>query len=144
MKSEQTAKPSKPKRDTVGKKRAEIPAGGGQLRFDGETWDMADLRKKVADANKVEQENAVRRGELVERTAVRKVFAKVYTIIAAQVKPLPEKYGSDVAAGFNLPEGSIPRVQELMSIDTVRALGQIKGEFNSFLDIIGEELLESE
>jgi phage terminase Nu1 subunit (DNA packaging protein) len=143
-KSEQPSKPSKPKRDPGGKLRAQIPAGGGQLRFDGETWDMADLRKKVSDANKVEQENAVRRGELVERADVRKVFAKVYTIIASQVKPLPEKYGSDVAAGFNLPEGSIPRVQELMSIDTLRALGQIKAEFNVYLDTIGEELLDAE
>ena len=143
-KSEQPARPSKPKPSPRGKMRAAIPAGGGQLQLDGETWDMADLRKKVGDANKVEQENAVRRGELVERTNVRKVFAKVYTIIASQVKPLPEKFGSDVAAAFNLPEGSTPRVQELMSIDTLRALGQIKGEFNSFLDQIGEALIDED
>lgn len=142
-KSEQPARPSKPKPSPRGKSRAAIPAGGGQLEYDGETFNMAELRKKVADANKVEQENAVRRGELVERTDVRKVFAKVYTIIASQVKPLPEKFGSDVAAAFNLPEGSTPRVQELMSVDTLRALGQIKSEFNAYLDTIGEEILDS-
>ena len=76
-KSEHASKPSKPRRDPGGKLRAEVPEGGGQLRLDGETWDMADLRKKVGDANKVEQENAARRGELVERTDVRKVFARV-------------------------------------------------------------------
>jgi len=143
-KSEHASKPSKPKRDPGGKRRAEVPEGGGQLEFDGETFNMAELRKKVADANKVEQENAVRRGELVERADVRKVFAKVYTIIASQVKPLPEKYGSDVAAAYSLPEGSIPRVQELMSMDTLRALGQIKAEFNVFLDVIGEELIDGD
>jgi hypothetical protein len=129
-------------RKKTGRRSRKDDEGGGQLTFNGETWNEADLRKKVGDANKVEQELAIRRGELVERQAVKLIFSRVYQVIGSQVKTLSEKLGPDVSAAFGLTEDAVPRVQELMSTDILRALSGIKREFNAYLDSIGEEVLE--
>ena len=100
--------------------------------------------RMIAQANKEEQTIAIRRGELVERADVKLVFARVYTIIGSQVKTLSEKLGPDIAAALGVTEDKTQRVQELMSIDILRALNQIKKEFNTFLDSIGEAVLGAE
>jgi hypothetical protein len=112
------------------------------LRIDGETYGEAELRKIIAQADKEEQNNAIRRGELVERADVKLVFARVYTIITSQIKTMSEKLGPDIAAALGVTEEHIPRVQELMSIDVLRALAQIKKDFNAFLDSVGEQVIE--
>lgn len=132
------------KRGPRGKKRAEVPAGGGPLELNGETYNMAELRKKVADADKVEQDLAIRRGELLERSDVKKVFSSVYQIIGSQVKTLAEKLGPDITAALGLTEDQVPRVQELMSVDILRALAGIKREFNVYLDKIEEEQIKDQ
>lgn len=115
---------------------------GGELELNGETYNEADLRDKIAAANLKEQKLAQDRGELVERKDIKLVFAHVYTILGSQVKTLHEKVGPDVAAAFGLTEEKIQRVQEIMSVDELRALSQIKKEFNAYLDSIGESLIE--
>ncbi len=115
---------------------------GGELELNGETYNEADLRDKIAAADLKQQKLAQDRGELVERKDVKLIFAHIYTILGSQVKTLHEKVGPDVAAAFGLAEEKITRVQEIMSIDELRALSQIKKEFNAYLDSIGESLIE--
>jgi hypothetical protein len=126
------------KRKPRGKKLAAVPDGGGPLEIDGETYGMAELRKIVAQADKEEQQNAIRRGELVERTDVHRVFAHLYAVHSSQLKTLADKLGPDIAAAFKLTDADTPRVQELMGLEVRRSLAQIKTELNAFLDQIGD------
>ena len=135
---------SPPGRKKVTRRERDKESVGGELQIDGETYSEAELRKMIAQANKEEQTIAIRRGELVERADVKLVFARVYTIIGSQVKTLSEKLGPDIAAALGVTEDKTQRVQELMSIDILRALNQIKKEFNTFLDSIGEAVLGAE
>lgn len=123
------------------KGRAEIAEKGphkGALEIGGETYNMADLRHTIAKADKAEQEIAIRRGELVERADVHRVFAHLYQIHSSQLKTLADKLGPDVAAAFKLTDADTPRVQELMSLEVRRSLAQIKKEMNEYLDGIGD------
>jgi len=121
-----------------GKKLAEVPEGGGPLTLEGETYSMAELRKIVAQADKEEQQNAIRRGELVERTDVHRIFARMYQVHTSQLKTLADKLGPDIAAAFKLTDADTPRVQELMGLEIRRSLAQIKTEMNAYLDAIGD------
>ena len=67
------------------------------------------------------------------------VFSRVYQIINSQIKTLSEKLGPDVAAAFGLAEDAVPRVQELMSVDVLRALSGIKREIHEYLDSVETE-----
>ena len=121
-----------------GKRLAEVPEGGGPIELDGETISMAELRKIVAQANKEEQTVAIRRGELVERTDVHRIFARMYQVHTSQLKTLADKLGPDIAAAFKLTDADTPRVQELMGLEIRRSLAQIKTEMNAYLDAIGD------
>lgn len=134
----QRSSTSPAKRKAQGKKLAEVPEGGGPLEIDGETYGMAELRKIVAQADKEEQQNAIRRGELVERTDVHRIFARMYQVHTSQLKTLADKLGPDIAAAFKLTDAETPRVQELMGLEVRRSLAQIKKEMNEYLDAIGD------
>ncbi len=130
-------------RTSRGKKKAEVPEGGGPLEIDGETYAMAELRKMVEQANKEELNNKVRRGELVERSDVKRVFSRVYAVIASQIKTLGEKLGPDITSALNLPETDTGKVQQIMDEDTRRALTQIKKDLGDYLASLEQELEES-
>ena len=134
----QRSSTSPARRKARGKKLAEVPEGGGPLEIDGETYGMAELRKIVAQADKEEQQNAIRRGELVERTDVHRIFARMYQVHTSQLKTLADKLGPDIAAAFKLTDSDTPRVQELMGLEVRRSLAQIKKEMNEYLDAIGD------
>ncbi|MBE3063631.1 MAG: hypothetical protein IMZ69_01270 [Spirochaetes bacterium] len=129
-------------------KRAKIAESGpqkGALQIDGETFNMADLRHTIAKADKAEQEIAIRRGELVERTDVHRVFARLYQVHTSQLKTLADKEGSNVAAAFGLTDPvAVLKVQQVMSENMRRALSQIKQELNEYLESIGNGGMEDE
>lgn len=119
-----------------GKTRAEVPEGGGPLEIDGETYAMAELRKLKGQADKEEQQNAIRRGELVERRDVHRIFARLYQIHTSQLKTLADKLGPDMAAALGAKDADTLRVQELMDLEVRRALAQMKKEMQEYLDAI--------
>ena len=141
-KTKQKSPPSPSGREKATRRSRDEGSVGGELELNGETYSEADLRDKIGAANLKEQKLKQDRGELVERSDVKLVFARVYTIITSQIKTMSEKLGPDIAAALGLTEDRIPRVQELMSIDVLRALAQIKKDFNAFLDSIGEQVIE--
>ena len=140
-------KKQKPTASTHGRKKravsgADSTQGRGPLEIDGETYGMAELRKLVAQADKEEQGISIRRGELVERADVHRVFAHLYAVHSSQLKTLADKLGPDVAAAFKLTDADTPRIQEIMSMEMLRALSQIKREMNDYLESIGNGGLE--
>lgn len=106
---------------------------GRLMDLDGETWDAADLRKKIADADRQELNVRRERGELVDRGAVALVFARVYQVHTGQLRALAQKLGPEVVVAFGLKEADTMRVQELMDLEIRRALAQIKRELDQYL-----------
>ena len=107
----------------------------------GESYAEAERREKVANANLKEMRLRQGRGELVLRADVHRVFAHLYAVHSSQLKTLADKLGPDVAAAFKLTDADTPRIQEIMSMEMLRALSQIKSEMNDYLDTIGDEEL---
>jgi hypothetical protein len=136
--------PSKRGRKKSAAKHIETGPGRGALSIDGETQNMADLRKTIADANLKEQKLAQDRGELLTRDDVKLVFARLYQVHTAQLKTLAEKLGPDIAAEFKLEGADTLRVQQVMHEEVTRALSQIKRELNEYLDAIGDGSVDEE
>lgn len=99
----------------------------------GESYEMAELRDKIAAANLKEQKLAVDRGDLVNRATVADVFSAVYQVHQGQLKALAQKLGPEVAVALGVPEAETLRVQELMDLEVRRALAQIKRGLDAWL-----------
>ena len=123
---------------------SEVGAPAEPLTIDGESYGEAELRKMIADADLKEQKLAQDRGELLTRDDIKLVFARLYQVHASQLKTLAEKLGPDVAGAFKLTDADTLRVQEIMSEEVIRALGQIKKEMNDYLDSIGDGTVDDQ
>ena len=93
----------------------------------GESYNEAERRKKIADADMAELKAAERRGELVERASVDKVFNQCWAIDASRLLTISQRIAADLAAVFGVDDGQkVTAAQELLDLEIRGALGQSK------------------
>ncbi len=105
---------------------------------EGESFNEAERRDKVAAANLKEQKLEITRGELLPRSQVKLVLSKIYAVHRAQFKTLGERIGPDLTATLGLEDSKVLIVQSVVDEDVGAILEQIKSEILAYLESIGD------
>lgn len=93
----------------------------------GESFNAAERRKKIADADMAELKAAERRGELVPRSEVDQVFNQCWAVDASQLLTISQRIAADLAAIFGVDDATrVSAAQEKLDFEIRGALGQSK------------------
>jgi hypothetical protein len=96
--------------------------------------------EKIERIFKLRAETQARRGELIERALVKRVWAKLYAVDTAELHPLGEKISADLAALFGSDDNEAKlKAKQLVDRHVFNALQHIKRLMDDFLVKVGEE-----
>ena len=110
------------------------------MHVDDVTKETADRIKTIQQIKKLEQELAVKRGELVPRKQVQKIFAKLYQIDVNEFRQLGDKLAPDCAAICGIDDaGKIMKVGARIEKEVFKTLQHIKRVLDDYLVKMGEE-----
>jgi len=101
-----------------------------------ETVSAQDIKKlkDLESARKSAEDRRKSRGELIERSLVKFVLGKIFTIEVNQIKPIADKAPSKIAAIFESDDSEkILAVSKLLSEEHTKALKHIKHITDKFL-----------
>ena len=110
--------------------------------FDISKASTGDVGKyqKLQQALKNAQERKKNRGELVERSLIKKAFGILYAIEQNQLKPIADKAPSEIA-GIYGDDGNDKKIKvtQLLHSDIMDVLTHISIEFEKFIKSLSEE-----
>jgi hypothetical protein len=104
-----------------------------------------DLIKKVKElevAKKAKQDREVKRGELIKRELVKKIFAQIHTVDTNQWKTLEDKIMPELCGLFEVQDGSPEAIKarKLISEEVSKILRFVKRQIDEFF-IDNEEVV---
>lgn len=104
-----------------------------------------DLVKKVKElevAKKAKQDREVKRGELIKRELVKKIFAQIHTVDTNQWKTLEDKIMPELCGMFEVQDGSgeAIKARKLISEEVSKILRFVKRQIDEFF-IDNEEVV---
>lgn len=96
-----------------------------------------DLIKKVKElevAKKAKQDREVKRGELIKRELVKKIFAQIHTVDTNQWKTLEDKIMPELCGMFEVQDGSPEAIKarKLISEEVSKILRFVKRQIDEF------------
>ena len=132
--------------ETPEKSEVRPPAPRNNFSLSDEKIDFRDLTatdiKKMKDlesAKKSMQDRMKSRGDLIDRSLVKAVLGRVYTVEVNQIKPVADKAPAKIAAIFeNDDSEKILAVSQLLSKELGKALEHIQHVLDKFLSDIDD------
>jgi hypothetical protein len=113
--------------------------GNGQLNLELVDRNEAERLKIIEQVLNYQIKTQKDRQELVERALVKRVFAKLYAVDTAELHPLGEKIGADLAAFFGHDDSEAKlKSKQLIDKHVFNALQHIKRLMDDFLKSVGE------
>jgi hypothetical protein len=109
------------------------------------TMPLADVQKarQIEVALKTRVERQHKRRELIERSLVRTVFGRLYTIDAQELRTLGGKLSPEVAGLFGIEDPAlILAVEQRIDGEILKSLAHIRRVINDFLTGVGSEVIE--
>jgi hypothetical protein len=114
--------------------------GNGQLNLELVDRNEAERLKIIEQVLNYQIKTQKDRQELVERALVKRVWSKLYAVDTAELHPLGEKIGADLAAFFGHDDSEAKlKSKQLIDKHVFNALQHIKRLMDDFLKSVGEE-----
>ena len=100
----------------------------------GESFNAAERRKKIADADMAEIKAAERRGELVPRAEVDAAFNQCWTIDSSELLTIAQQLSPELGAIFGVDDsGKVTAAQERLDLEIRSALDHSKAHMLKWL-----------
>jgi hypothetical protein len=125
------------------------PADFAEKEAGADAQERADYRKRFekARAEKLELDNARKRGDLVERVRVARVFSEIFSVHRSVLLSVGAGQADTIATILEKePPGQdrTLKIQKIIDDEIYNALGAIKAAINRFLRSVGETEIEDE
>lgn len=112
------------------------PPAAGPSEINGETFNLANLRDKIASAHLKEQKLAQQRGQLIQRSLIHAFLSKLYAVDTAQFLTRGDRMAaivSGAARSAASDDEATINVNKLLSDDSYREQEQKKDMIREFL-----------
>jgi hypothetical protein len=101
----------------------------------GESFNAAERRKKIADADMAEIKAAERRGELVDWPEMDAALNQCWAVISSQVLTIAQQISPELGAIFGVDDpGKVTAAQERLDLEIRSALDHFKATMAKYVD----------